>query len=54
MLFSTKDQDHDIVPQINCAQQWKGGWWFEGCYDVFLNGPSYSASPEMKIKPVNV
>ena len=43
MAFSTKDQDHDMN-SINCAQAWKGGWWFKNCYYVFLNGFYYKGS----------
>jgi len=37
MKFSTKDQDND-VSVLNCAQRWKGGWWFNDCYRSYLNG----------------
>ena len=28
MKFSTRDRDNDIHPSVNCAQHFKGGWWF--------------------------
>ncbi|KAL5475466.1 hypothetical protein EMCRGX_G025285 [Ephydatia muelleri] len=39
MQFSTKDRDNDLLSFKNCARDLKGGWWFTGCYSVFLNGP---------------
>ena len=35
--FSTTDNDQDIGDD-NCAQFFKGGWWFSDCYESFLNG----------------
>ncbi|XP_071835599.1 uncharacterized protein [Apostichopus japonicus] len=39
MKFSTYDQDNDLVLQ-NCAisEFHPGGWWFNGCYAIMLNG----------------
>jgi hypothetical protein len=34
MAFSTIDKDHDTDPQRNCAQMWKGAWWYYGCHEV--------------------
>ncbi|XP_062621677.1 microfibril-associated glycoprotein 4-like [Saccostrea cucullata] len=47
MSFSTPDRDLDIHFQ-NCADMYKGGWWFRKCMKSFLNGPwspAYWASP---------
>ncbi|XP_071516393.1 microfibril-associated glycoprotein 4-like [Panulirus ornatus] len=38
MSFSTKDRDNDNSTE-NCAVQWKGGWWYNSCQHVSLNGP---------------
>ncbi|XP_049533908.1 fibrinogen-like protein 1 [Anopheles darlingi] len=35
--FSTPDRDND-ANNNNCAQTWKGGWWFKSCHQAFLNG----------------
>ncbi|XP_028894068.1 ryncolin-1-like isoform X2 [Zeugodacus cucurbitae] len=36
--FSTRDRDNDAHENYNCAEGWKGGWWFFKCYNCFLNG----------------
>jgi len=38
MKFSTKDQDNDQKPDTNCAELYKGAWWFRSCYNCCLNG----------------
>jgi len=38
MKFSTKDQDNDQNPKKNCAETYKGAWWFRSCYNCHLNG----------------
>nr|XP_046262177.1 fibrinogen-like protein 1 [Scatophagus argus] len=38
--FSTYDQDHDNYDG-NCAQEDKGGWWFNKCHSAHLNGVYY-------------
>ncbi|KAK3577312.1 hypothetical protein CHS0354_008405 [Potamilus streckersoni] len=35
--FSTKDQDNDIYG-LNCAELYKGGWWYKACHQSNLNG----------------
>ncbi|XP_075163581.1 uncharacterized protein LOC142236199 isoform X2 [Haematobia irritans] len=37
-MFSTWDRDNDIWPQ-NCAELFKGAWWFVRCFNSHLNGP---------------
>lgn len=37
--FSTMDRDNDQWNSVNCAVQYKGGWWFNRSHDAFLNGP---------------
>ncbi|XP_073496428.1 ficolin-2-like [Phyllobates terribilis] len=44
-IFSTKDQDH----AENCANSYKGGWWYKKCYysnlnGLYLHGPYNSTS----------
>jgi len=36
--FSTKDQDHDIHKDVNCARTFKGGWWYSWCLYSNPNG----------------
>jgi len=38
MRFSTKDQDNDKWPQGNCAQRFKGAWWYKANHNSNLNG----------------
>ena len=35
--FTTRDQDSDADSR-NCAQLYKGGWWYYACYGSNLNG----------------
>ncbi|XP_033628083.1 fibrinogen-like protein 1 isoform X2 [Asterias rubens] len=32
--FTTYDQDNDAEPDLNCADELKGGWWFNRCTDT--------------------
>jgi len=41
--FSTPDQDNDKW-NLNCAQQYRSGWWFDSCSDANLNGPYQKSS----------
>ena len=36
--FTTKDNDNDRTGSGNCAITFKGGWWYNTCYDSNLNG----------------
>ncbi|VDI40474.1 ficolin, partial [Mytilus galloprovincialis] len=36
--FSTKDQDNDKDTKRDCAKTAKGGWWYNNCHHVNLNG----------------
>ena len=36
--FSSRDQDNDGAAHTNCAQTYKGAWWYTVCHDSNLNG----------------
>ena len=40
-FFTTKDRDNDKQGGSNCAVNYKGGWWFNGCVTASLNGIYY-------------
>ncbi|XP_035508560.1 angiopoietin-related protein 3 [Morone saxatilis] len=37
MRFSTKDRNNDNQRNSNCARNYTGGWWFNGCGETNLN-----------------
>ncbi|CAH1264261.1 ANGPTL1 [Branchiostoma lanceolatum] len=42
MQFSTKDRDNDnSMNNKHCARIYKGGWWYNDCYNANLNGRYY-------------
>ncbi|GBM78267.1 Techylectin-5B [Araneus ventricosus] len=45
--FTTKDQDNDDYKEGNCAQKYKGGWWYYSCLATNLNGLYLRGKHEM-------
>lgn len=49
MMFSTKDSDNDMwVGEFgdNCANEKRGGWWYNNCAESNLNGHPYTSKEE--------
>ncbi|XP_030391426.1 ficolin-1-like [Gopherus evgoodei] len=52
MMFTTYDQDND-VSEINCAETYKGAWWYRGCHMSNLNGLYLKGAHESYADGVN-
>jgi hypothetical protein len=39
--FSTYDKDQDLST-LNCAESFKGAWWYDDCHYSNLNGINYA------------
>ena len=48
---STPDEDNDSWDMHHCAKEWSGGWWYDKCWFVTLNG-WYFHSPNVKYKGI--
>ncbi|XP_063003373.1 angiopoietin-related protein 4 [Elgaria multicarinata webbii] len=46
--FSTRDRDHDLKGDTNCAKHLSGGWWFSACGHVNLNGKFFRSIPRQR------
>ena len=42
MKFSTRDNENDNYISYNCAEHYRGAWWFNGCFQSHLNAPNSS------------
>ncbi|NXN17139.1 ANGL4 protein, partial [Indicator maculatus] len=46
--FSTRDRDHDLKADTNCAKHLSGGWWFSTCGHANLNGKYFHSIPRQR------
>ncbi|NXD44752.1 ANGL4 protein, partial [Copsychus sechellarum] len=46
--FSTRDRDHDLKTDTNCAKHLSGGWWFSTCGHANLNGKYFRSIPRQR------
>ena len=56
MQFSTRDADNDADPTQDCATKYGGGWWWNACHAICLNGKYGSRNgiyPAFGYKDVN-
>ena len=44
--FTTRDRDHDIWRDANCAKVFGGAWWYKGCFRSNLNSKYVFHTPE--------
>uniref|UniRef100_F6UAK1 Fibrinogen C-terminal domain-containing protein n=1 Tax=Ciona intestinalis TaxID=7719 RepID=F6UAK1_CIOIN len=51
--FSTKDRDQDTLATANCAESFKGGWWYTACHAANLNGLYLSGQHDSYANGVN-
>ena len=40
-----RDKDQDTAPSYNCAQGYRGAWWFAACINSFLTATSVGGYP---------
>ena len=50
MKFTTSDKDNDLLSFGNCAESYKGAWWYNKCCNSYLNSIYHNTKTESRFR----